>query len=76
MQKKTCPDKTQEFLRTCQNHHLKITPQRVAIYNALLKLDTHPTADAVFKIVKTEYPNINRYGSAHYTTRNSAKLVR
>ena len=59
MQKKTCQDKTQEFLRTCQSHHLKITPQRVAIYNALLKLDTHPTADAVFKIVKTEYPNIS-----------------
>jgi Fur family peroxide stress response transcriptional regulator len=59
MQKETPADKIRELLQICQEHHLKITPQRVAIYKELLKLDTHPTADAIYKIVKTEYPNIS-----------------
>ena len=59
MQKETHAEKIRELLQICQEHHLKITPQRVAIYKELLKMDTHPTADAIYKIVKTEYPNIS-----------------
>jgi Fur family peroxide stress response transcriptional regulator len=54
MQKKIC-----EFLEKCQPHYLKITPQRVAIYKELLTLDTHPTADAIYKAEKREFPNIS-----------------
>jgi Fur family peroxide stress response transcriptional regulator len=59
MQKEKHADKIREFLQICRSHHLKITPQRVAIYKELLKLDTHPTADAVYKMVKIEFPNIS-----------------
>ena len=59
MQKDGQPDKTQVFLKICQEHHLKVTPQRVAIYKELLNSDTHPTADSVFQVVKREYPNIS-----------------
>jgi Fur family peroxide stress response transcriptional regulator len=46
-------------VKICQEHLLKVTPQRVAIYQELLNSDTHPTADAVFQIVKKDYPNIS-----------------
>ena len=59
MQKERHAEKIREFLEMCQAHHLKITPQRVAIYKELLKLDTHPTADAIYKMVKIEFPNIS-----------------
>ena len=59
MQKENRAEKIHQLLQICQKHHLKITPQRVAIYKELLKLDTHPTADSIYKIVKREYPNIS-----------------
>ena len=59
MQKAERPDKTKEVVKICQEHLLKVTPQRVAIYQELLNSDTHPTADAVFQIVKKDYPNIS-----------------
>jgi len=59
MQKDDRPDKTHEFLQICQEHRLKVTPQRVAIYQELLNSDTHPTADAIYQIVKREYSNIS-----------------
>ena len=49
MQKENHAEKIHELLQICQEHHLKITPQRVAIYKELLKLDTHPTADTIYK---------------------------
>ncbi len=59
MQQEGRSDKIQEFIKTCQEHHLKITPQRVAIYKELFHLDTHPTADGIYQIVKREYPHIS-----------------
>ena len=59
MQKNNPADKTQEFLKICQEHHLKVTPQRVAIYQELLNSNTHPTTDAIYQFVKREYPNIS-----------------
>ncbi len=59
MQKEASADKIHEFLEICQTHQLKVTPQRVAIFNQLLNLDTHPTADAVYQSVSKEFPNIS-----------------
>ncbi|MGD9331428.1 MAG: Fur family transcriptional regulator [Desulfobacterales bacterium] len=47
------------FTDTCRQHQLKITPQRVAIYRALIQSDQHPTADLMFRTVKKEFPNIS-----------------
>lgn len=37
---------------------LKVTPQRFIIYKALTENCSHPSADELMKIVKTEHPNI------------------
>jgi Fur family transcriptional regulator, peroxide stress response regulator len=37
---------------------LRVTPQRVAIYNAILKLNNHPTADEIFAFIKKDQPHI------------------
>ena len=47
------------FKQVCHEHHLKITPQRIAIYKELVKSDNHPTTDAIYQNVKKEYPHIS-----------------
>lgn len=37
---------------------LKVTPQRVAVYEAISKMHNHPTADNVIDFIKRKYPNI------------------
>jgi Fur family peroxide stress response transcriptional regulator len=37
---------------------LKVTPQRLAIYEAIAKLNNHPTADDIATIIKEDHPNI------------------
>ena len=59
MQQETFPKKVNDFIQVCQEHHLKVTPQRMAIYKLLLASNSHPTADAVYQSVKREYPNIS-----------------
>ncbi len=48
-----------QFIKRCKSHGLKITPQRLAIYRELLKLQVHPSADAVYKNVVKEFPTIS-----------------
>ena len=59
MQKESPTDRKQAFLEICRQYHLKVTPQRVAIYHELLNSDNHPTADTIYRNVKREYPNIS-----------------
>ena len=49
----------QEFITTCRQHRLKITPQRVAIYRELVSFQTHPSADDVYRRVRRLYPHIS-----------------
>ena len=37
---------------------LKITPQRIAILEAIYKLDSHPTVEEIFNHIRKENPNI------------------
>jgi len=37
---------------------LRVTPQRVAIYDAILKLLSHPTADEIIAVIKKDQPHI------------------
>ncbi len=59
MQKEMDSHQISKFIEICHENHLKVTPQRVAIYRELFNLKTHPTADEIFQIVKREYPNIS-----------------
>lgn len=38
---------------------LKVTPQRVAIYEAIIKLKNHPTAENIIDYIKINHPNIS-----------------
>ncbi len=47
------------FAETCKAHHLKVTPQRVAIYREVLGSTAHPSVDDMYQIIKNEFPNIS-----------------
>ena len=51
--------KLQSFEQRCHDNGLKVTPQRVAVYKALISTDTHPTAEEVHKMVREEIHNIS-----------------
>ncbi len=37
---------------------LKVTPQRIAVLNVLMKLKDHPPAEKIIKLVRKSHPNI------------------
>jgi Fur family peroxide stress response transcriptional regulator len=47
------------FYQRSKEHGLKITPQRTAIYEELLKAKDHPTADVIYKRIVKKIPNIS-----------------
>ena len=47
------------FREKLKEKGLKVTPQRVAIYEAIVNLKNHPTAENVIEYVKTNHPNIS-----------------
>ncbi len=38
---------------------LRVTPQRIAILGAVVKMSNHPTAEKIIEYVKTNHPNIS-----------------
>jgi Fur family peroxide stress response transcriptional regulator len=59
MQKVVNMDSIETFIENCKQHNLKITPQRITIYRALIKAKDHPSADVIYQNVKREFPNIS-----------------
>ena len=47
------------FEERCHENGLKVTPQRVAVYKALISTDMHPTAEEVHKMVREDIHNIS-----------------
>lgn len=47
-----------EIIRKLSEAGLKITPQRIAVYDAVASLMNHPTAEQVIDSVKSDHPNI------------------
>lgn len=47
------------FREKLQEKGLKVTPQRVAIFEAILQLNNHPNADDIIAFIKTNHPNIS-----------------
>ncbi|MBW6480385.1 MAG: transcriptional repressor [Bacteroidales bacterium] len=50
--------KAEEISRKLIEKGLKVTPQRIIVLEALLKLNNHPTAESIIKYIKKTYPNI------------------
>ncbi len=50
--------KTEEISRVLIEKGLKVTPQRIAVYEAVAHLNNHPTAENIIKYIRKIYPNI------------------
>lgn len=49
----------ERFLEKCKAFGLKITPQRIAIYEEVLKASNHPSAESVYRTLKPSHPNLS-----------------
>ncbi len=49
---------TNDFIHILTEKGLKITPQRLAVLDALRRLHNHPTPDQVCRMVKISHPHI------------------
>ena len=47
------------FIEKCRSAGLKITPQRVAVYEILLNSHNHPTVEEIYEEVKKRYPFVS-----------------
>ena len=52
-------EKMDAFQQSCHHAGLKVTPQRMAVYKALIESKEHPSADTVYRQVRKIFPNIS-----------------
>lgn len=50
--------KAEEFSNKLIEKGLKVTPQRIAILEAIVKLNNHPTAENIIDYIRKNHPNI------------------
>ena len=48
-----------EIIEKLSKKGLRVTPQRIAILEAILHLDNHPIAENIIEYIKKNYPNIS-----------------
>jgi len=48
-----------EFFKKCRQLRLSVTPQRLAIYKALIADETHPSPDKIYQAIKVDFPTIS-----------------
>jgi Fur family transcriptional regulator, peroxide stress response regulator len=51
--------KAEEIRNKLREKGLKITPQRIAILKAIIKLNNHPTAENIIEYIRRNQPNIS-----------------
>ena len=49
----------ENFREILQKKGLKVTPQRVVIFEAIMQLENHPTAENILAFIKENHPNIS-----------------
>ena len=47
------------FPTRCRQAGLKVTPQRIAVYNMLASTESHPTPEAIYSAVRPDLPSIS-----------------
>jgi Fur family peroxide stress response transcriptional regulator len=47
------------FRKKCRENNLKVTPQRIVIYEELIKSKDHPNAEVLFERVRKIFPDIS-----------------
>jgi Fur family peroxide stress response transcriptional regulator len=50
--------KKEEIIRIISSCGLKVTPQRIAVLDAVISLTNHPTAENIIGYIKVNHPNI------------------
>ncbi len=50
--------KAEDFSNKLIEKGLKVTPQRIAILEAIIKLNNHPTAENIIDYIRENHPNI------------------
>jgi Fur family transcriptional regulator, peroxide stress response regulator len=48
-----------EMIASCREAGLNVTPQRIAVYEALVKSEDHPTPEMLFRTVKHSMPSLS-----------------
>ena len=48
-----------EIIDNLKQKNLRVTPQRVAIYEAICTLNNHPTAENLISFIQIKHPNIS-----------------
>ncbi|MDH5187243.1 MAG: transcriptional repressor [candidate division WOR-3 bacterium] len=56
---KNSEEELQIFQKACKKHGLKITPQRIAIYQELKSSKQHPSAITIYRKIRNYFPNIS-----------------
>ena len=51
--------KVDEMIVRCREAGLSVTPQRLAVYEQLLKREDHPTPEMIFKAVRRKMPSLS-----------------
>jgi len=51
--------KMDAFQLRCRKAGMKVTPQRVAVYKALIESKEHPSADVLWRKLRKTFPNIS-----------------
>ena len=49
----------EQIIAKLKEKQLKVTPQRIAIYEAIVKLRNHPTAENIIDYIRVNHPNIS-----------------
>ncbi|MEW6511065.1 MAG: transcriptional repressor [Bacteroidota bacterium] len=60
MTRKSEESRIQKFVEQCRTAGLKVTPQRLLIYQALLRDESHPSPDKLHRRIKRSHPTISR----------------
>lgn len=58
-QESSLETKLDAFQIQCRQAGLRVTPQRMAVYKALLETDQHPSAEIVYRHVRQIFPSIS-----------------
>ncbi|MCS6816152.1 MAG: transcriptional repressor [Blastocatellia bacterium] len=48
-----------QFVEHCRARGLSVTPQRLAIYHALITSSQHPSAEDIYRRIRRQYPTIS-----------------
>lgn len=59
LHKKNMHELMDVFYKKCDEHRLKVTPQRIAVYRELTRAEDHPSAEVMHRRLKRRFPRIS-----------------